>query len=320
MHRIILAVLALAFAVPGAAQQTSAGKPITLVVPFAAGGGTDIIARLLAEGVGRKLGHNVVVENRGGAGGAIANKAVVAAPADGSTILIGTAGTQAVNPTFNPNAGFDPVADLAPVARLGTTPNLLVVHPRVPARTVAELVALARQEPGGLNVASSGQGTVSHLSALLFERMAKIKLSHVPYRGAGPANNDLVAGHVQAMFDVPITLLPLVNADKVRVLAVTTPTRFSALPNVPTLKEAGFPDYRSELWLGIFAPRGTPEAVVNRLSSAFLDVLGQEEMGERMRQFGFEPLPGDGKALHDTLKADLERWREVVRAAGVRPE
>lgn len=320
MCRTILVALALAFALPAAAQGTFPSKPITLVVPFAAGGGTDIIARLLAEGVARKLGQNVVVENRGGAGGAIANKAVIAAPADGTTILIGTAGTQAVNPAFNPNAGFDPVADLAPVARLGTTPNLLVVHPRVPARTVAELVALARQEPSGLSVASSGQGTVSHLSALLFEKMAGIKVTHVPYRGAGPANNDLVAGHVQVMFDVPITLLPLVNADKVRVLAVTTPSRFSALPNVPTLKESGFPDYKSELWLGIFAPRGTPEAVVNRLSSAFLDVLRQDEIGERMKQFGFERMPGDGKALHDTLTADLERWRAVIRAAGVRPE
>ncbi|CAN7369906.1 tripartite tricarboxylate transporter substrate binding protein [Bosea sp. LjRoot90] len=307
-------------ALPAAAQETFPSKPITLVVPFAAGGGTDVIARLLAESVGQKLGQNVVVENRAGAGGIIANKAVIAAPADGHTILIGTAGTQAAGPAFNPNSGFNPLLDLAPVARLGSTPNLLVVHPEVPAKSIPELVALAKHKPKSLSFASSGQGTVSHLSALLFGTMAKIEMTHVPYRGAGPANNDLVAGQVQAMFDVPITLLPLVKAEKLRVLAVTTKSRFGALPDVPALREVGFPDYESELWIGIFAPRATPEAVVKRISAAFLEVLDQNEVGERMKQFGFERAAGDGKALHETLSSDHERWRRLMRETGVKPE
>lgn len=320
MRRRILAALAVALALPAAAQETFPSKPITLIVPFAAGGGTDVIARLLAEGIGQRLGQNVVVENRAGAGGIIANKAVIAAPADGHTILIGTAGTQAAGPAFNPSSGFNPLLDLAPVARLGTTPNLLVVHPEVPAKSVPELVALAKQKPNSLSFASSGQGTISHLSALLFGTMAKIEMTHVPYRGAGPANNDLVAGQVQAMFDVPITLLPLVRAEKLRVLAVSTRSRFSALPEVPTLREVGFPDYESELWIGIFAPRATPEAVLKRISMAILEVLDQNEVGQRMKQVGFEPAGGDGKALHDMLSADHERWRRLMRETGAKPE
>jgi tripartite-type tricarboxylate transporter receptor subunit TctC len=320
MRHTIPAALAFALALPAAAQETFPSKPITLVVPFAAGGGTDVIARLLAEGITQKFGQNVVVENRAGAGGIVANKAVIAAPADGYTVLIGTAGTQAAGPAFNPTSGFNPLLDLVPVARLGTTPNLLVVHPEVPARSVPELVALARQKPTSLSFASSGQGTVSHLSALLFGRLAKIEMTHVPYRGAGPANNDLVAGQVQAMFDVPITLLPLVRAGKLRVLAVTTKSRFSALPDVPALREVGFPDYESELWIGLFAPRATPEAVVKRIAAVFLEVLDQNEVGERMTQLGFERAAGDGKALHEILRADHERWRRLMSETGVKPE
>ena len=295
-------------------------RPITFVVPFAPGGGTDVITRLIAEKLGEAVGQRVVVENRPGAAGALANRAVIAAPADGHTILMGTAGTQAAPLALNPNLGFDTRSDLLPIARVGATPNLLVVHPNVPARNVADLVALARAKPATIPYASSGTGTISHLSGALFERLAGIRLNHVPYRGAGPANNDLVAGQVQAMFDSPISLLPLVQGGQIRALAVTSSERLPALPDVPTMREAGFPDYLAEIWLGVFAPRNTPSEIVRRLESAILVATGLPEIQARMRQLGFEPRPAPGEAMARTLDDDLARWTTTVREAGIKPE
>jgi tripartite-type tricarboxylate transporter receptor subunit TctC len=323
-RRTVLAgICALALAGTGDAIAQPAvfpSRPITLVVPFAAGGGTDAIARLIAQKMGERLGQSVVVENRAGAGGGIANKAVIAAPADGHMILLGTAGTQAVNPSLNTGAGYNPVADLVPIAKVGATPNILVVHPSVAARTVGELIALAKARPGTIPYASSGTGTVSHLSGVLFTRMADISMNHVPYRGAGPANNDLVGGQVQAMFDSPITLLQLVQAGQIRALAVTSETRFAALPDVPTMREAGFPNYVSEVWLGTFAPKATPVPIVEALRTAILEAVRSDEIGTRMRQLGFTPVPGDGTVLAQTLNRDLDRWGTLIRDVGIKPE
>lgn len=299
------------------AQTKFPSRPLTLIVPFAAGGGTDVIARLIANRLGETLGETVVVENRAGAGGAIANKVVASATADGHTLLLGTAGTQAVSPSLNPNIGFDPTADLAPVARLGATPNLLVVHPQVPAQTVAELVALSRAKPGDIPYASSGVGTVSHLSAVLFARMAGIEINHVPYRGAAPANNDLVSGQVKAMFDTPVSLLPLVSGGRVRVLAVTSATRLASLPEVPTLREAGYADYLSEVWLGVFAPKGVPPAILEQLQSAITEAVQTPAVSQRMRDLGFAPQPGGAVVLREVLAQDLARWGKLIRDAGI---
>jgi len=242
---------------------------------------------------------------------------VISAEADGHVVLFGTAGTQAVAPALNPGIGFDPRDDLVPVTRIGVTPNLLVVHPSLPAKTVAELIALAKAQPGQLAYASSGTGTVSHLSAALFARMAGIDLNHIPYRGAGPANNDLLAGQVKMMFDSPISLLPLVNADKLRVLAVTSAGRLPFLPAIPTLAESGFPGYLSEIWLGVFAPKGTPQPVVAKLHAAFAAAVGAPEVQARMMQLGFAPNLGDGPALGAILRQDFERWSAVIKATGI---
>lgn len=318
-RRTVLASLIGSVAAPALAR-AFASRPITFVVPFAPGGGTDVIARLVGQKAAETLGQPVVVENRAGAAGAIANRSVMTAAADGHTLLIGTAGTQAAAPAVNPAIGFDPLADLAPVARLGATPNLLVVHPELPARSVAELVALARANPATLAYASSGTGTVSHLSGALFASQAGIRMNHVPYRGAGPANNDLVAGHVRIMFDTPVSLLPLVQANRVRALAVTSTERLAALPDVPTLRESGFPDYLAELWIGAFAPRNTPAAAIASLERSLLGAIATPEIDARMRQLGFEPRPGDATALRTTLAADLARWGRLAREAGIRLE
>lgn len=315
---IVSALISVLAAVPGQAQKGFPSRPITLIVPFAAGGGTDVIARLVAQKIGESLGQAVVVENRAGAAGAIANKVVIAAQPDGHTILFGTTGTQVVNPALNPNVGFDPRADLLPVAKVGVTPNLLVVHPTLGVSNVAELVALAKAQPGRIPYASSGMGTVSHLSGVLFTRMAAIDMNHIPYRGAGPANTDLIAGQVKVMFDSPISLLPLVQAGQVRALAVTSAKRNSLLPDLPTMQEAGFPDFTSEVWLGIFAPRATPRAVVAKLEAAVLAAVATPVVSARMRQLGFEPEPQGAVGLADTLAADHARWSGLIREAGVK--
>ncbi len=318
-RRTFLASLTGSVAAPALAK-AFATRPITFVVPFAPGGGTDVIARLVGQKAAESLHQPVVVENRAGAAGAIANRSVIAAPADGHTLLIGTAGTQAASPAVNPTIGFNPLVDLAPVAMLGATPNLLVVHPDLAARSVADLVALAKAEPATLAYASSGTGTVSHLSGALFASQAGIHMNHVPYRGAGPANNDLVAGHVRIMFDTPVSLLPLVQANRVRALAVTSAERLAALPDVPTLRESGFPDYLAELWIGAFVPRHTPAAAITSLERSLLGAIAAPEIDARMRQLGFEPRPGNAAALRDTLAADFARWGRLAREAGIRLE
>lgn len=317
----ILAVSTLAPLLPAFAMaQTFPSRTITLVVPFAAGGGTDTIARLIAQRLTERLGVGCIVENRSGASGAIAARAVIAAAPDGHTILIGTAGTQAVSPSLNPRIGFDPRVDLVPVARIGVTPNLLVVHPGTKADTVADLVAFAKAHPGAIPYASSGTGTVSHLSAVLFAHMAGIEMNHVPYRGAGPANNDLVAGVVTLMFDTPISLLPLVQAGRLRALAVTSMRRMAVLPDVPTLQEAGYPDYVSELWFGAFVPKGTSPELVARLRDAVMEAVGTPQIAERMRELGVEPQPGGPAVLAETLSKDLDRWGTLVRETGISPQ
>lgn len=316
-----LAICAGSLALPRAAiAQSFPSRPVTIVVPFAAGGGTDVLARLIGQKLGEVMNATFVVENRAGAGGAIGARAVVAAQADGHTILIGTAGTQAVNPALNPNAGFDPRKDLVPIARLGATPNILVVHPQVSAKTLSEFVTFAKSNPNKLNYASSGNGTVSHLTAALFNRAAGLDMTHVAYRGAGPANNDLVAGVVQAMFDAPISLMPLIQAGSVRALGVTGQTRLASLPDVPTMIEAGFPTVQSEVWLGVFAPKATPADIVDRLQRAIKGVIALPEITARMRQLGFEPAFGGPPDLAALLDRDLDRWSQLIKAAGIKAE
>lgn len=321
----LLAAAALAWlvllAMPAMAQIPAPEQPVRLLVPFAPGGGTDIVARLVAERLQAVLGGSVIVENRPGATGSIAAREVARAPADGRVLLVGTAGTQAVAPVLaGARASFDPVADLAPVATIGTTPNLIVVPGSSPHPSLAALVADAKARPGAVSFGSSGAGTVSHLTAELLRAEAGFQALHVPYRGGAAAFGDLVSGRVQFMVDVPLALGEQIKAGGLRALAVTASHRLVSLPDVPTAAEAGFPGVRSEVWIGLFAPKGTPDPVVRRLAAAVAAIAREPTFVERLAALGFEALGNGPEALADLLRVDRDRWRLLVDSLGLRAE
>lgn len=325
MHHPISKIIALvAVALLGPIAPTAAqdypSRTVSVIVPFAAGGATDVVARLVAEKLGEQLRTSFVVENKAGAAGAIGAKAVIAAAPDGHTILFGTAGTQAVSPSFNPKTSFDPRADLAPVARVGVTPNLLTINPSIPAKTVAEFISYAKAQPAPLNFGNSGLGTLSHLNSVLFARTAGITLASVPYRGASPASNDVVSGAIHGMFETPVTLGPLAEAGSVRALATTGATRLPNLPEIPTLVEQGFPDLVSELWIGVFAPKATPAATIKILEDGIQKVLADPAIIARMRQLGFDASYRNAAGMAQVLDADLTRWGTLIKDANLKAE
>ena len=313
----IIAVLTMAG--PAGAQDYPT-KPIRLVVPFAAGGATDVLARLVGERLTASLGQQVVVDNRPGAGGNIGSDIVARAEPDGYTILMGAVGTHAINPSLYPKMPYDPVKDFAPVTLVASVPNVLVVNPEVPANSVQELIDLAKAKPGELNFASSGNGTSIHLSGELFKAMTGTDIVHVPYKGSGPAVTDLLGGQVQMMFDNMPSSLPHVKAGKLRALGVTSAARSPALPEVPTIAEAGVPDYDATSWFGIQAPAGTPEPVVARLQGAIVQALGEPEMRQRMADLGAEPVGDTPAEFGRFIAAEIAKWAKVVNDAGVKLE
>jgi tripartite-type tricarboxylate transporter receptor subunit TctC len=271
-RRAVLALAPLAAAAafvarPGAAQGSGwvPDRPVRMVAPFPPGGASDLIARMLAEEIGGELGQPIVVENRAGAGGSVGTEAVVRARGDGATWLMGSQATHATNPALN-RLSYDPIADLIAVAAVCGVPAVLVVHPSVPAKTVAELVALAKAQPDSLSYGSAGIGASTHLSGALFAHLAGIKVQHVPYRGTGPATQDLLAGRIQMMADTLPTALPHIQAGRLRALGVSTASRNEALPDVPTIAEAGVAGYEALNWYGVFAPQGTPAPAVARMA------------------------------------------------------
>jgi tripartite-type tricarboxylate transporter receptor subunit TctC len=312
-------VAGLALAGPAKAQDYPS-KPIRLVVPFAAGGATDVLARLVGERLTASLGQQVVVDNRPGAGGNIGSDIVARAEPDGYTILMGAVGTHAINPSLYPKMPYDPVKDFAPVTLVASVPNVLVVNPEVPAKSVQELIDLAKAKPGELNFASSGNGTSIHLSGELFKAMTGTDIVHVPYKGSGPAVTDLLGGQVQMMFDNMPSSLPHVKAGKLRALGVTSAKRSPALPEVPTIAEAGVPGYDATSWFGILAPAGTPEPVVTRLQGAIVQALGEPEMRQRMADLGAEPVGDTPAEFGQFITAELAKWAKVVNDAGVKLE
>jgi tripartite-type tricarboxylate transporter receptor subunit TctC len=312
-------VAGLALAGPAKAQDYPT-KPIRLVVPFAAGGATDVLARLVGERLTASLGQQVVVDNRPGAGGNIGSDLVARAEPDGYTILMGAVGTHAINPSLYPKMPYDPVKDFAPVTLVASVPNVLVVNPEVPAKSVQELIDLAKAKPGELNFASSGNGTSIHLSGELFKAMTGTDIVHVPYKGSGPAVTDLLGGQVQMMFDNMPSSLPHVKAGKLRALGVTSAKRSPALPEVPTIAEAGVPGYDATSWFGILAPAGTPEPVVTRLQGAIVQALGEPEMRQRMADLGAEPVGDTPAEFGQFITAELAKWAKVVNDAGVKLE
>ena len=311
---------ALPFAPHVLKAQTYPSRPITLAVPFAAGGGSDIVARTVAEKMSKTLGQQIVVENRGGGGGTIAMRQVARSAPDGYTLGLGNPGTLAVAPSIYPDLGYDPRRDFAPIGFIGATPFALVAHPSLPAQSVQELIALAKQEPGKLTFGSAGTGSGTHLSGELFASMAAIKLTHIPYKGVGPALNDLLGGHLMmAVAGLPPTI-GHVNEGRLRALAVTTSQRSSIFPNVPTIAEAGVPGYESEQGFGILSPKGTPRAIVVRLNVVLREALASEDVLKKMAFDGTIPLPGTPEEYAARIDREETKWSRLIKQIGVKLE
>ncbi|MDR6536345.1 tripartite tricarboxylate transporter substrate binding protein [Variovorax soli] len=318
-RRRILLAAALSGA-PLAAWAAFPARPLRLVVPFPAGGAADMMARGLAQHLGEQLGQQVVIDNRGGAGGTVACEIVARAPADGYTLLFGTMGTQAINPALYSKLRYDPLKDFAPIALTHITPRVLVVGPSVKARTVGELVALARAKAGQLTYGSAGNGSSSHLSGALFESLARVDLVHVPYKGSAPLLTDLLAGRVDATFDSFTVYEEHIRSGRVRALAVTSRTRMAALPQVPTLAEAGLPGYEVSNWLGVLAPAGTPKEVVTALHSAVIRAMSDAGMKRQLTALGIEPAASTPDEFSALIRSEIPKWAQLVKTSGATVE
>ena len=315
----IASLAALAAASGATAQEAWPARPIQMVIPFPPGGPTDVTGRVLAEKLGIELKRNVVVENKAGASGNIGAQFVAKAPADGYTIFFSTGGTHGINPFLYAKPGYDPVKDFAPVAWVTTSPNILVVHPSFPARTLTELIAMAKASPGKLSSAAPGQGSTPHMFGELLKRTAGIEIQHIAYRGSGPALADVVAGHVPIMFDGIPSSLPLVQAGKLRAIAVTGTARLPAAPDIPTVAET-MPGFDASGWFAVYAPAGTPPAVVARLNQAINRVLEMPDVRKRYAELGAEPVGGPPERLRDQVARELAKWSELIRATGMKAE
>lgn len=304
-------------AAPAVAQETYPSRTITMIVPFAAGGSTDAIARVVAEGLREVLGQSVVVENRGGAGGSLGTAAIAAAPADGYTIGMGTMSTLAINPATYRNLPFDVLADLLPVGKIADVPNIMSLNPSVPAHDMEGFVALARAQPGKLAYASAGNGSVGNLLGEQFRLATDADIVHVPYRGSGPALVDVVAGQVDVMFDNLPTSLPLALDGRLRALAVSGPARVAAMPDVPTFAEVGMPDMNWMAFFGLVAPKDTPEPIVRRLNAALLETLAMPQVRERLAAQQAVVAGSSPEAFRQEIERALEHMGQAVAAAGI---
>lgn len=299
--------------------QSYPAKPIKFVIGFAPGGATDVVGRLMAKKMGDGLGQPIIVENKGGASSNIGAEAVFRAAPDGYTFYV-CAITSAINVSLFPKLPFDFAKDFEPVALFATLPNILVVHPSLAAKSVQELIDLARAQPGKLSYASSGSGTSIHLSAELFKTLAKVDILHVPYKGSSPAVTDLIGGQVQMMFDNMPSSLPHVKAGKLRALAVTSGQRSPSAPNVPTMIEAGVAGFDVVSWFGLVAPKGTPKDIIARVNAEAVKVLASAEMKERFLDVGAVPAPMTPEAFGDYIRTEIARWSEVVKTSGAKAE
>jgi tripartite-type tricarboxylate transporter receptor subunit TctC len=318
--RHALTALALIAGLGTAAAQDYPSRPITLVVPFPPGGSTTIVARIVSDKMSEVLGQSIVVDNRSGAGGTVASRAVSKAAGDGYTILLGYTGTLAIGPTLYGNVGYDPRKDFEPIGRIGTAPNTLVVHPSMPVHSVAELIDYAKANPGKLNYGSAGVGTVSHVCGEYFASTAGIQLTHVPYKGTGPAIVDLLGGHIPMAFaPIPATH-ENAQSGKLRMLAVTSAVRSTLLPDVPTIAEAALPGFEAVLRYGLVAPAGTPHPIVERLNAALNAALANDEVRKRLAIDGAEPLPGTPADYANDIDREEAQWSKVVKASGAKAE
>ena len=308
-------VLALAWAAPALAQQYP-NKPIRLIVPFAAGGGTDLLGRTLAQKLNEAWGQPVLVDNRAGGGGNIGTDAVAKAPPDGYTLLMGYVGNLAINPYLFRSLPYDSVRDFAPVTLAATAPNVFVAHPSLPTKTVKDVVALAKAKPGALNYASAGNGTVGHMVAELFKTVTHVNIVHVPYKGNGAAITDVLGGHVQLMFSAPGTVINHIKSGKLRGIAVASAQRVNGLENVPTFAEAGFPAVEATAWYGVLAPANTPRPIVDKLHSELARILKLPDVKERLATEGYDATSCTPEEFTQLIKTDLAKWQKVVKASG----
>ena len=308
-------------ALPDAHAGPYPDKPVRLVVPFPAGGATDLMARSLAQRLGERLGQTVIIDNRAGAGGSLGAEAVATAAPDGYTLLFATMGSLTINPSIYKTLRYDPLKSFEPVSLTHSTSNVLVVHPSVKATSVEELIALARKQPGELNFASAGNGTTSHLSGELFKSLAKVDLVHVPYKGSAPAMTDFLGGRISMMFDTTSNFVDHVKSGKLRALGVTSRKRSSAMPGIPSISEtAGMAEYDMTLWLGVLAPAGTPKDVVGRLQRDIAAVMAAPEIVKQMADAGIEVRTGSPQEFTALIRADMARWAAVVKRSGMQVE
>jgi tripartite-type tricarboxylate transporter receptor subunit TctC len=325
-RRALVAAFALSLGTGGAfaqATSTSSGqawpaKPIRLVIPFPAGGSTDIVGRLIAERLSQSLGQPVIVDNRGGAGGTTGSDVVAKAAPDGYTLLLGTSSTHSIAPALYPKLPYDVARDFAPVTLLGTATILMVVHPSVPARSVAEFIALAKSKPGQLMFGSTGNGSVSHLTAEHFKSVAGIDMQHVPYKGDTPMTLDLVAGRLHVAFGTAVAFLPYVQAGKLNALAVTDARPSPVAPKLPTVAASGLPGFEALQWFGLLAPAGTPKDIVTRVHAEVAKALQLPEVQERLRGLGMQVLGSGPDQFGSFMRSESVKWGRIVRDSGAK--
>ncbi len=317
-RRAVVMAASLMLATGAAVAQAWPAKPIRIVVPFPAGGSTDIVGRLLADKLSQSLGQPVVVDNRAGAGGTSGSDVAAKSAPDGYTFLLGTSSTHAIAPALYPKLTYDPVKDFAPVSLLGTATILMVVHPSVPAKSVAEFVALAKAKPGSMMFGSTGNGSVSHLTAEYFKSVAGIDLQHVPYKGDTPMTLDLVAGRVQMAFGTAVAFLPQVQGGKLNALAVTDAKPSPVAPQLPTVAASGLPGFEALQWFGLLAPSGTPREIVARVNADVGKALQQPDVQEKLKGLGMQIVGGPPEQFGSFMRAEAVKWGKIVKDSGAK--
>ena len=319
---VVAAWLGCALALTAGAVHAQAwpSRTIRLIVPFPPGGGNDVIARVVAQKLGERLGQQVVVDNRAGANGIVGLQALMQSAPDGHTIAVGAAGPLSVNPALYDKLPYDPLKDFAPITNMVNFPLLLVTHPSVPAKTTRELVALAKAKPGTLYYSSPGSGNSGHLAGELFNSVAGVKTVHVPYKGQGPALADLLAGQVQMLYSSIPSVLPHVKQGQLNAIAVGSAKRVPSLPDIPTIAESGVPGYEAYSWVGMVAPAGTPRDVITRLHREIIDILKQKDVADKLNGQGALPVGDTPEQFGAYIKAEMEKWGAVVRSANIKAE
>ena len=313
-----LASFLVAFGALSAQAQSYPSQNLKIIVPFAAGGGVDVVARIILPKLTEELGQSIIIENRGGAGGALGAAALVQSPADGYTLLLGTGSTHGTNSSIYPKLSYDPVRDFTPVALVSTSPLLMIVNPTVPAQSVTEFISYARSRPGELSFGSYGTGSINHLAAELFNSMAEIKANHVPYRGSAPALVDLMAGRLHYSFDGVATSLGHIAEGKVRLLGITGLNRSPVLPGRPTVSESGLPGFETMVWFGLFAPAGTPQRIIDHLNSKVRATLAAESVKKAFEKLGIEVVGGGPEVLAAKVQSEMQKWSKLVRERNIR--